>query len=128
MLPPLVAIFQEPALFADVDLFWYCDNQSGAAAIVKGSARAPDLARLATVAHLAWATARCRTWIEWVDSASNCADGASRAGEKDEFAAGLGVEVRTAPRFDLASVVQGSLLEALEVVMPGSTAGQANGV
>ena len=116
----------QPELFQDVDLLWYCDNQSGAAAVVKGCARAPDLARLATTTHLAWAVLRCRTWIEWVDSASNCADGVSRAGEADSFAEQLGVPVQVAPTFDLAGVVQGGLLEAVDVIVPGGAAGQQN--
>ena len=43
------------------------------------------------------------------------------------MAASLGLEVKVAPPFDLAKVVQGGLLEALEAVLPGSAAGQAEG-
>ena len=47
-------------------------------------------------AHLLWLHLGTRVWIEWIDSASNPADGLSRAGLQDPWTQAQGWELSVA--------------------------------
>ena len=45
----------------------------------------PEVEVAVQAAHLLWLHLGCRVWIEWIDSASNPADGLSRQGLADPW-------------------------------------------
>jgi hypothetical protein len=74
-------------------VIWFVDNQAALAALVKGNSRCEINERL--VNHF-WCLAYSidvQVWFEFVDSASNWADGISRHFEADEFVRSRGIPV-----------------------------------
>ena len=76
----MVATKAEYWLLRSRDVLWFIDNESAAAASIRGASREPDVELIVQVAHLLWLHLGCRVWLEWIDSHSNPADGLSRAG------------------------------------------------
>ena len=67
------------------DVTWFIDNEAAAAAGIRGASGEPDVTAMVQAAHLLWLNLGTRVWIEWIDSASNPADGLSRAGLLDPW-------------------------------------------
>ena len=67
------------------DLLWFIDNEAAASALIRGSCRPSDVHRIAQFSHVLLHGLGCRTWIEWIDSDSNCSDGLSRLGLADPW-------------------------------------------
>ena len=67
------------------ELIWFIDNEAACASMIKGSSREQEVDALATLAHLLSFRLEAPVWYEWIDSASNPADGLSRDGLKDEW-------------------------------------------
>ena len=65
------------------DVTWFVDNEAAAAAAIRGASHEQDVATIVQVAHLLWLHLSTSVWIDWIDSASNPADGLSRAGLLD---------------------------------------------
>ena len=95
---PILAL-TAPDILRDQDVFWFIDNQSALACLVKTSSKAGDLAELSLLSGLALAAMGARTWYDYVPSALNIADGLSRDGWADvltmEIAANFGWELLT---------------------------------
>ncbi|CAK0807283.1 unnamed protein product, partial [Prorocentrum cordatum] len=70
----------EPARLRGRDVIWFVDNEAAAAAGIRGGSGETEVDIMMQAAHLLWMHLDCRVWIEWVDSASNPADGLSRDG------------------------------------------------
>jgi len=94
---PLLALLMDFEGLDHTVATFYLDNMSGLCALVSGSSRAPDLAGLASGMHLGLARRSVWAWFEFVDSASNPADGGSRVGVQDDLAWQLGVPLRMVP-------------------------------
>ena len=75
------------------DVTWFIDNEAAAAAGIRGASGEPDVTAMVQAAHLLWLNLGTRVWIEWIDSASNPADGLSRAGLHDPWTQTLGWEL-----------------------------------
>ena len=76
-----------PTVLCNADVLWFFDNESAVSALIRASTAEPDVLILVQQAHLQFNDLRMRTWIEWIDSASNPADGLSRLGLLDEWTA-----------------------------------------
>eukprot|EP00435_Cladocopium_sp_Y103_P008552 s4807_g2.t1 len=78
-----------PALCPDVlrgaDVLWFFDNEAAVSALIRVSTAEPDVLVMVQQAHLQFHALQMRTWIEWLDSASNPSDGLSRLGVLDEW-------------------------------------------
>ena len=94
---PLLALLLDFKGLEHTAATFFLDNMSGLCALVSGSCKAPDLAGLASGMHLGLARKSVWAWFEFVDSASNPADGGSRVGIEDDLAKRLGVPLRMVP-------------------------------
>ena len=83
--------------FRDADLIWYIDNISAAMAIIKGASGKADLSAIAVAIHAVLARLNIRVWVEYVESASNPADGLSRAGLEDAWTRAQGWTLKEVP-------------------------------
>ena len=54
-------------------------------------AHAQDLQVLVSITHAILGDIRCRWWVDWIPSASNCSDGLSRLGSKDPWHKKMGL-------------------------------------
>ena len=79
----LIVLWNAANYFMQEDLIWFVDNQGACSMLVKGSATQSDLAWITTAFHVFMAALQARVYVEWVPSASNPADGLSRAGMDD---------------------------------------------
>ena len=68
---------------ADRGVISFVDNESACSALIRGSATQSDVMLIAQMTQLQWMKSSTRTWVEWIDSDSNCSDGLSRDGLKD---------------------------------------------
>ena len=95
------ALANEAEVFRDADLIWYIDNISAAMAIIKGASGKADLGGIAVAIHAVFARLNIRVWVEYVESASNPADGLSRAGLEDTrtLAQGSSIKGVSCPKF-----------------------------
>lgn len=74
-----------PSLLRGQDVIWFFDNEAAVSAIIRASTAEEDVLILVHQAHLQFHELQMRTWVEWVDSASNPSDGLSRLGLLDEW-------------------------------------------
>ena len=91
------ALANEAEHFRDADVIWYIDNISAAMAIIKGASAKADLCAITVAIHAIFARLNCRVWVEYVESASNPADGLSRAGLEDAWTLAQGWSLREVP-------------------------------
>jgi len=91
---PLLALLWDFKGLEHTAATFFLDNMSGLCALVSGSCKAPDLAGLASGLHLGLAKHSVWAWFEFVDSASNPADGGSREGVTDDMARRFGIPLR----------------------------------
>ncbi len=69
------------------DVIWFVDNTAALHSLVKGSSSNAALDRTVQIVHLLAYEIRCRVWFEFISSEQNWADGVSRYGSEDAFAA-----------------------------------------
>ena len=67
------------------DVLWFVDNESACSALIRGHSSQGDVHVIAQTASLLMCRNSCRTWYEWIDSASNVSDGLSRLGLQDPW-------------------------------------------
>ena len=90
-------IANEAECLRDSDMVWYIDNTSAAMAPIKGSSAKADMAAIAVALHAIFARLGVRVWAEYVESASNPADGLSRAGLEDPWTIAQGWTLKKVP-------------------------------
>ena len=66
-------------------------------ALIKGSSAKADISAIAVALHAIFARLGVRVWIEFVESASNPADGLSRAGLEDAWTRAQGWTLKEVP-------------------------------
>ena len=93
----LTALRHDAELFRDCDVSWFCDNAGVCCSMIRGQSKAHDVSHIAAVTHLALASLGARVWIDWVDTASNPADGVSRDGVLDVWSQGQGWDITEVP-------------------------------
>ena len=90
-LGPSVALASWPDVLAGQDTIFFCDNLGAVYSLISGVATASDLQAIVAASHAALANASVRWWLDWVPSDSNCSDGLSRDGARDEWCANHGL-------------------------------------
>ena len=90
-LGPAVALASWPHLLKGQDTIFFCDNLGAVYSLISGVATAPDLQSIIAASHAALANASVRWWLDRVPSDSNCSDGLSRDGAKDNWTAKQGL-------------------------------------
>ena len=83
----IISVFEFPELFEHKAITFHLDNTRGLMALIKGSSQAPDLAHLSMSAHACFTVLKAVPWLECVGSQSNIANGGSREGCSDAWAA-----------------------------------------
>lgn len=78
LLAAVAALYTCPDLLAGRAVYMFIDNTAALSAIVHGYARKPDCAPMVNAFHEQVKSLRCFPWAEWVPSAANIADWASR--------------------------------------------------
>ena len=96
----VMLIIGEPRYLAGRDAYWYIDNSSILAAMVKGAAGHQDVDSAAAAIHLALAACSARVWWEYIESKSNWADEPSRLLDKSPFLRAEAFEVPVWPWID----------------------------
>ena len=92
----VMGLLAAPAMFIGRDVYWFEDNASVLAGVIKCSSREAELdAGLASI-HTILAALQTRVWFEWVESKANWADGSSRLLEADPWVQKHGFEVARA--------------------------------
>eukprot|EP00435_Cladocopium_sp_Y103_P048537 s71_g14.t1 len=74
-----------PELLRGCDVLWFFDNEAAVSALIRVTTAETDVLVMVQQAHLQFCSLLMRTWIEWIDSASNPSDGLSRLGLLDEW-------------------------------------------
>ena len=72
-------------LFTQADVLWFVDNAAAVVASVHAGSQEDDVHEVALSAAQHRVSTACRAWFEWIDSASNPADGLSRLGLSDPW-------------------------------------------
>ena len=115
------AIANEEEKFRDADVLWYIDNVSAAMALIKGASAKADLSAMAVAIHAIFARLNCRVWVEYVESASNPADGLSRDGLGDAWTRAQGWQLKTVPCpafFQMDSAIVESVVAIVHGAIP----------
>ena len=94
---PYTAMANEAEVFAETDVVWFIDNMSAVMALIKGASAKADLCAITVALHAIFARLNVRVWIEYVESASNPADGLSRAGLEDAWTCAQGWALKEVP-------------------------------
>ena len=81
----VMLIIGEASFLAGRDAYWYIDNSSILAAMVKGAAGHEDVDAAAAAIHLTLAAQGARVWWEYIESKANWADEPSRMLDKSAF-------------------------------------------
>ena len=81
----VMGLIAAPEMFIGRDVYWFEDNASVLAGVVKGSSREAELDNGLASIHTILASLQTRVWFEWVESKSNWADGSSRLLEADPW-------------------------------------------
>ena len=89
----------------DQDVIWFIDNKAAVSSMIRGTSRAEDVGHIAGAAQLMLLALGARVWFEWVDSASNPADGLSRDGVRDEWTSKQGWLIKEWMETDLISTM-----------------------
>jgi len=114
-----LALYHEAAKWEGADIIWFIDNVSAAMAIIKGASAKADLSAISVAIHAVFARLRIRVWVEYVESASNPADGLSRAGLEDPWTVAQGWQLREVECpafFDMDS----ALVDSIESIVTGA--------
>jgi hypothetical protein len=82
-------------MFRGRDFVWYEDNSVVLSGLVKGANHGAELDAGCATIHLGFAKIGARGWYEYVESAANWADGASRVLHEDPFLREHGFETYT---------------------------------
>ena len=93
--------------------------KSAAMALIKGASAKADLSAITVAIHAVFARLRVRVWIEYVESASNPADGLSRAGLEDAWTLAQGWTLKEVPCpafFDMDS----ALVDSVDAILSGA--------
>ena len=93
----LTALILAPESISNRELVWFIDNEAALSSLIRGTSRAEDVGHIAACTQLAMMDRSCTAWYEWVDSASNPADGLSRDGVKDRWTIDQGWELTEIP-------------------------------
>ena len=93
----LTALVLTPKALANRELVWFIDNESALSSLIRGGSKAEDVGHVAACTQLAMLEHSCAAWYEWIDSASNPADGLSRDGIKDKWTLEQGWELQELP-------------------------------
>ena len=101
----LAAFVLTPELVAGRELVWFIDNEAALSSLIRGSSRADDVGHIAACTQVAMLQHSSSAWFEWVDSASNPADGLSRDGVRDTWTLQQGWELREFPPSAFKAVV-----------------------
>ena len=89
----------------DRDVIWFIDNEAAVSSMIRGTSRAEDVGHIAGAAQMMLLTLGARVWFEWVDSASNPADGMSRDGAQDTWTCKQAWKITEWNEHDLASTL-----------------------
>jgi len=105
----LAAVWNDHALLRDRDVTWFIDNEAAASSMIRGGSSQADVNDIAEATHLLLHRIGCRLWVEWIDTGSNPADGASREGVICPWCASNGIKVDVAeepPWSDVSTTVE----------------------
>ena len=100
---PLAAGLLTPELLQG-DVIWFCDNEAAVSSLIRGGSRAEDVGALAAATNLRMSEMGTRIWFEWVGTASNPADGLSRAGLEDAWTQARGWQLQELPESSLKAI------------------------
>jgi hypothetical protein len=95
-----------PELVSGRELVWFIDNEAALSSLIRGSSRAEDVGHIAACTQVAMLQHSSSAWFEWVDSASNPADGLSRDGVRDTWTLQQGWELKEFPPSAFKAVVE----------------------
>ena len=90
-------------------------------ALIKGSSAKADMTAIAVALHAVFARLGVRVWVEYVESASNPADGLSRAGLEDPWTRALGWTLKKVPcpsLFDMETATVDSVQSIVTAALP----------
>ena len=93
----LTALVLTPQPLANRELVRFIDNEPALSSLIRGGSKAEDVGHVAACTQLAMLEHSCAAWCEWIDSASNPADGFSRDGIKDKWTLEQGWEIQEIP-------------------------------
>ena len=93
----LTALVLAPDALRGLELVWFIDNEAALSSLIRGASRAEDVGHIAACTQLAMLDHSCAAWYEWVDSASNPADGLSRDGIHDQWTVSQGWDLTEIP-------------------------------
>ena len=93
----LTALVLAPDGLSGKELVWFIDNEAALSSLIRGGSKAEDVGHIAACTQLAMLDHSCAAWYEWVDSASNPADGLSRDGIRDQWTVDQGWELTEIP-------------------------------
>ena len=102
----LAAFVLTPELVDGRELVWFIDNEAALSSLIRGTSRAEDVGHIAACTHVAAIEHSSSLWYEWVDSASNPADGLSRDGVHDKWTLEQGWELTEFPPSAFQAVVE----------------------
>ena len=114
-------IANEAECLRDSDPVWYIDNMSAAMALIKVSSAKADTIAIAVALHAIFARLGVRVWVEYVESASNPADGLSRAGLEDPWILAQGWAFKKVPCpsfFDMDTATVDSVQSIVTAALP----------
>ena len=100
-LGPLLALWYGNKLIARSSCSFFIDNLSGMCCLQKGGSRRVDLSAINLGVSLGVCRFDVRPWWDYVESASNVADGGSRVGLADPDAAAMGIKLQAITDFKL---------------------------
>ena len=115
------AVANEPEVFRNADVLWFIDNISAVMAIIKGASAKADLCAITVALHALFARLGARVWIEYVESASNPADGLSRDGVNDAWTVAQGWTLKEVPCpsfFDMDTALADSVRSIVTATVP----------
>ena len=88
-------------------------------AIIKGASGKADLSAIAVAIHAVFAKLNIRVWVEYVESASNPADGLSRAGLEDAWTNAQGWTLKEVPCPDFFQM-ESATADSIEAIVSGA--------
>ena len=103
LLGPVLALLYFGAAMKGRHGTFFNDNMAAVHTLVKGGAKVEDAAAVAWAIHIRLVALDITVWWEWLQSASNPADGGTREGTKCPFAQAVGCPVEEVPCPDLPS-------------------------
>ena len=87
-----MGVLGRPDLFYKTAVYWFEDNASVLAGLIRGASREAELDNGAASLHTVLAALQCRVWFEWIESKANWADGASRELEQHRWTSDAGFQ------------------------------------